>query len=172
MRVSTNRPTRAALVGLVLLIAPGGCGYAIRPPFDRTIKTVYVPIFKSQSFRKDLHLLLTEKLMKEIQRRTPYTIVNSPEEADAVLEGEINYFDKNMVVESPNNLPRHLMALITAQVKFYDNRPGAPERPLQSVYVMEQGSFYPELGETSLLGFEKAIDKTVSQIVGMMEERW
>ena len=37
-----------------------GCGYSIRAPFDKSVKTVFVPIFKSQSFRRDLEQKLTE----------------------------------------------------------------------------------------------------------------
>ena len=33
----------------------GGCGYSIRAPFDKNVKTVFVPIFKTQSFRRDLN---------------------------------------------------------------------------------------------------------------------
>ena len=44
-------------------------------------------------------------IQKEIKHRTPYKVVGSPEKADTVLEGTINYGDKNIVVESPFNLP-------------------------------------------------------------------
>ena len=177
MRVSTVRGARSAVVALALVglgfgFGLPGCGYTIRPPYDRSIRTVFVPIFKSSSFRKDMNLILTELLIKEIERRTPYKVVGSPEGADAILEGTIVYVDKNISVESPYNLPRHLVGLISADVKFYDNRPGAPEKPLQSVLVQEAANFYPELGETADLGYQKAVEKLVMQIVGMMEQPW
>ncbi len=174
MRVSTVLGARAAVVAALALAGPGlsGCGYSIRPPYDRTIRTVYVPILKSYSFRKDINLELTRQLQQKIEHRTSFKVVGSPEEADAVLEGTINYVDKNLMVQSPYNLPRQLAALITAEVKFYDNRPGAPEKPLQSVIVSEMANFYPELGETTQLGFNKAMEKMVTQIVGMMEQPW
>jgi hypothetical protein len=171
MRSMTRPIAQAGLLAL-LLVAVAGCGYSMRPPFNKQIKTVYVPIFRSFSFRKDLNLQLTERLQKEIERRTPYKVVGSPEGADAILEGIINYADKNIVVESPYNLPRHMNALMTAEVKFYDNRPGAPAAPLQSVVVSETAPFYPELGEPTLAAYQKVIDKMVAQIVGMMEQPW
>ena len=175
MRVSTVRGARVAIAALALILAGiglAGCGYTIRPPFDKSIRTVYVPILKSYSFRKDMNMMLTENLQKEIERRTPFKVVGSPEGADAILEGSINYVDKNIAVESPYNLPRHTIALVSAEVKFYDNRPGAPEKPLQGVLVQEAASFYPELGETANLGFQNVIEKIVKQIVGMMEQPW
>jgi len=168
MRILNNRTVLSALAALVL----AGCGYSIRPPYDKSIKTVYVPIFRSQSFHKDINMMITERVIKEINDRTPYKVVNSPEGADTILEGFVTYFDTNVQVESPFNLPRHLNTMMTVEVKFYDNRPGAPDKPVQSVIVTDTAPFYPELGETSLLAIEKSIDKMVRQIVGMMEEKW
>jgi hypothetical protein len=170
MRISNPTQARAALAAIVLA-ALTGC-YNIRPPFNKEIKTVYVPIFRSLSFRKDLNLQLTERVQKEIERRTPYKVVGSPEGADAILEGVINYADKNLAVESPYNLPRHLIALMTVEVKFYDNRPGAPAPPATGTVVSENAPFYPELGETTTAAYQKVMDKMVAQIVGMMENPW
>ena len=64
----------------------GGCGYSIRAPFDKSVKTVFVPVFKTQSFRRDVNLNLTELIQKEIQNRTPYKPVGKPEGADTVIE--------------------------------------------------------------------------------------
>jgi hypothetical protein len=158
----------AALFGALL----AGCGYSLRPPYNPEIKTVFVPVFRSMSYRQDLNLRLTEALQKAINERTPYRVVGSPEGADAILEGVIINSDKNLVVESPLNLPRHLNALITAEVKFYSNRPGAPPPPLTPVIISEIAPFYTELGETTNAGYQKVIDKMVQQIVGMMEEPW
>jgi hypothetical protein len=165
-------PLARTTLAACLLAALAGCGYQVRQPFDKGIKTVYVPVLRSFSFRKDLNLQLTERLQKEIERRTPYKVVGSPEGADAILEGIINYADKNIAVESPYNLPRHMVALLTIEMKFYDNRPGAPPAPVQSVVVSENAPFYPELGETTNAAYQKVMDKMVAQIVGMMEQPW
>src|SRR5690242_14745514 len=99
------RTPRSRLVALCLLAAslPAGCGYSIRPPFNPNIRTVYVPVFKSTSFRRDLNFQLTYKLQAEIERRTPFQVVGSPDGADSTLEGTITFVDKNAMVESPNN---------------------------------------------------------------------
>jgi hypothetical protein len=176
MPIHRSRPVRAvlsAMVVIVIAISPLGCGYSIRPPYDRKFKTVYVPIFKSQRFRRDLNLQMTEMLQKEIQDRTPYTVVGSPEDADTRLEGIITYDDKNIVVESPNNLPRHELASLIATVTFIDNRTGASTTKVTPpALVAETSPFYPEIGETVSLGFQKAMKKMVKDIVGMMEAPW
>lgn len=172
MRTHLSRPLRTFLAAMVVF-APTGCGYTVRPPFNRSIRTVYVPMFKSQRFRRDLNLQFTEMLHKEIQDRTPYTVVGSPEGADARLEGIITFEDKNIVVESQNNLPRHLLATLLCTVTYIDNRTGAQTTKTTPPAVVGVNSpFYPEIGETSSLGFQKAMKEMVKGIVSMMEEPW
>jgi Lipopolysaccharide-assembly len=172
--MGTLRPLTAAVVASALVaLAPAGCGYSIRPPYDPSIRTVYVPVFRSYTFREDANLKLTECVIKEIERRTPYKVVGSPEGADTTLSGIIQYVEKNILVENPNNLPRHLTATVNATVTWEDNRPARDEKKKPpSVVVIENVSFYPELGETASLGYQKAFERMAQQIVGMMEQPW
>ncbi len=166
---------RTAILGLMVLLIPslGGCGYTVRPPFDRSIKRVYVGMFKSQSFRRDMNIELTEMVQKEIRLRTPYMVVGTIEESDARLEGTITFVDKNVQVENPNNLPRHLLATMQATVTYIDNRSKtSTTKKTSPVVVGEMAPFYPEIGETASLGFQKALQKMAKDIVSMMEEPW
>ena len=172
-----HRPPRLALLlmlplALALAVGPG-CGYTVRPPFNKDVRTVYVPIFRSITFRKDLNLQLTKRIQDEIQNRTPFRVVGSPEGADTTLEGTITFADKNAILESPNNLPRQVQDTILCTVRWVDNR-SSKEKQLTTlpVVVVENANAYNELGETSQLGFDKAIDKLARQVVGMMEEPW
>ena len=80
----------------------GFFGWHVGAPFDTSdVKTVFV-YFKTQTFRRDLQLMLTEAVTKEINLRTPYRVVGNPEEADSILRGVITVTDKNLVVEAPD----------------------------------------------------------------------
>jgi hypothetical protein len=158
---------------LLLLLLTAGCGYSIRPPYSSSIKTVYVPIFKSMSFQRDVNFRLTELVQKEIQDRTPFKVVGSPDGADAMLEGTITYVDRNLYVENPQNLPRELQQQINIAVRFVNLRTGEEKtKDIPPVMVSEMAYFFPELGETSQLGSYKTMQKIVEQIVGMMEQPW
>src|SRR3954447_23529781 len=89
-----------------------GCGYSIRPPVYADVRTVYVPIFRSISFRRDIQLMLTEAVIKEIEERTTYKVVGTPEQADTILEGTVTFAEKNISVESPQTRPRELNAWV------------------------------------------------------------
>jgi hypothetical protein len=174
--VSISTPAarrRAALAALAALLLAPGCGYSIRPPYNESIRTIYLPVFKSYRFRQDLNIKLTEMLRQEIINRTPYTIVSDPDKADARLEGTVVFDDKNVMVENPYNLPRNIIGTMTVKVTYVDNRSGAARsRTLPEAVVHESASFNPEIGESAIAGFEKIMEKVVSDIVSMMEEPW
>lgn len=163
----------AAVAALLLAAVFSGCGYHVRPPYNPSVKTIYVPIFKSYRFRQDLNIQLTKMLINEINLRTPYRVVSDPGKADARLEGVVTFDDKNVMVEAPTNLPRHIMGTLTVKMKFIDNRlTEEDERKISDANVTESASFYPELGETAEIGFQKVMQKVVRDIVNMMEEPW
>lgn len=167
-------PPVGLVLGLALAALAPGCkvtGYSIRPPYDTHIKTVYVPVFKSITFRRDVNLMLTELVIKEIERRTPYKVVGTPEDADSTLDGTINFSDKNVVVESPFNLPRQLTSTLVVIATWTDNKAEKKENPNPAV-IAETFNFYPEIGETSQAAFYRTCEKLATQLVNMMEEPW
>jgi hypothetical protein len=150
----------------------GFFGWHFYAPFDTSeVKTVFV-YFKSQSFRRDVQLRLTEAVTKEISMRSPYRVVGSPAQADSILSGTISYADKNLVVEAPTNLPRELNATITVAVTWTHNPPTDVERNQQPTIVAETINFVPEVGESTLSGFNRVIQSIAKQIVDMMEQPW
>ncbi len=173
-------PLLGLLLGLGLALLAPGCnskitGYSIRPPYDKTIKTVYVPVFKSITFRRDVNFMLTDLVIKEIERRTPYKVVQKPEEADTVLEGTVNFTEKNVVVESPFNLPRQLTATMIVLATWTDNtvdRNDKEHPPSPPAPIAETFNFYPEIGETSEAAFYRCCEKLATQVVNMMEQPW
>ncbi len=156
----------------VVSAAASGCGYTIRAPFDKSVKTVFVPVFKTQSFRRDVNLNLTEMIQKEIQNRTPYKVVGKPEGADTIIEGTVNYVDKNIVVENPFNLPRELNMTIAVSVKWVHNPPTEAEKATAATVVAETVNFVPEVGETALTASYRVNQRLAAQIVDMMEQPW
>lgn len=150
-----------------------GCGYSVRPPYNRDIRTVYVPIFRSLTFRRDLNLMLTEAVAKEIEKRTPYKVVGTPEGADSTLSGEVIFADKNLIVENPQNLPRQLSASMVVNVRWTDNRQTSGDpKDVGSVTMRETVTFSPEFGDTSMMAYQKTCQKMAEQIASMMEEPW
>ncbi|MDR3638312.1 MAG: LPS assembly lipoprotein LptE [Isosphaeraceae bacterium] len=164
-------PTAVLALAALLALVPG-CGYSIRAPYDKSVRTVYVPIFRCQTFRRDINYQLTDLLMKEIERRTPYKVVSSPEGADTILQGVIQSSDKNTIVENPDNLPRQLTSSLTVSVTWTRNPPTEDEKKRGPTVVTEVSNFAPEIGETTETAFYRTCQNIATQIVDMMEAPW
>jgi hypothetical protein len=178
MRSLSTRPSRRdalrrlALLTLALPAAGPGCGYSVRAPFDPKVKTVYVPVVRSLTFRRNIQLELTEMTIKEIEKRTPYKVVGTPDEADTILECTVNFADKNIIVESPFNLPRQLNATVQVMAKWTHNPPLETEKDAQPVLIGDTVNFAIEIGETAETAFYRAAQDVATQIVDMMEHAW
>jgi len=165
----SRRRAAAALLGLALL---PGCGYSVRAPYSKSVKTVYVPVFRSISFRRDVNFQLTELVIKEIERRTPFKVVGTQEGADTILDGTINFADKNIFIENPFNFPRQLSATVNASVNWTHNPPTQEQLDRGPTVIAENINFVPEIGETSMTAFYRTNQALAKQIVDMMEQPW
>ena len=94
MASSINR--RKILYGLACFV-PGvvGCAayqFGNSTLYATNVRTIYVPLFQCDSFRMtpalDIGERLTEAVCKEIEKRTPFKVVDSAG-ADSILTGRI-----------------------------------------------------------------------------------
>ena len=163
---------------LLLLAVAGGCAAyhlgnaSLYPP---EVQTVYVPMFESVSFRRDLGERLTEAVMKEIEQKTPYKVVSDPN-ADSVLSGRISQESKRVVIGARTGDPRELQTQLTVQVSWLDNRGKmlrpCPEIPLPPALTLGSGNVVPETGQSLAVAQQDAINQLAEQIVGLMEKPW
>ena len=100
------RPRICFLLGLLASLA-GCAGYQIGSEslYPCHIRTVYVPVFTSISFRRNLGEQLTEAVAKEIESKTPYKVVGDPS-ADSILTGRIIGEGKRVVAQAPSGEAR------------------------------------------------------------------
>src|SRR3954465_7815411 len=164
--------TRRELLRFGLTLAGyglSGCGYSFRPPSYPDIRTVYVPVFRSISFRRDVNFMITELVQKAIEKRTKDRAVGTPGQAGPILEGTINFSEKNLIVENPFNLARELNAWVMASVRWIHNPPLESEANAPPVVVSETVNFIPEVGETAYNAFYRSCQILATQIVDMMD---
>ena len=165
---------------LILLVCVAGCaGYQIgnRSLYPAHIRTVYVPMFRSISFRRDLGERLTEAVAKEIELKTPYKVTGNPG-ADSVLSGEIVGETKRVLVQRKSGEPREVQVGLQVAVHWVDRR-GAALRPPEMVPLPPElvdvgaiGNVVPELGHSIATGHQQAISRLAEQIVSLMEAPW
>ncbi len=170
------------IVAACSLLSLGGClsnyQFGARTLFPEGIETVYVPVFDSVSYRRELGVELTEAVVKEIERRTPFKVVSTPGAADTILIGKIVGENKKLLFEIPTGDPREMEVNLTVQVSWTDQRgrpvcniPKVPV-PGAAVNVSATSELVPEVGQSVATQHQAAIKRLAEQIVSLMEKPW
>ncbi len=160
-----------------LFLLTSGCGYMIGAPYQAEVRTVHVPTFTSDAFRRGIEYQLTEAVQKEIQQRTPFKIVKGPY-ADTRLKGHIVDVHKDVLGESAFDDPRELQLSLAVEVTWEDIRSGEilAQRQIaispEMVHLLSQAEFAPEIGQSLATATQIAIDRLAQQVVDMMETPW
>lgn len=178
-RTASFCPAVLALA-LVILVLAGGCAsYQVGYPslFRPDVRTVHVPVFESDSFRRNLGERLTEAVVKEIESRTPYKVVGSTD-ADSILNGRIVVERKRSVAENYYDDVRDIETDMIVEVGWVSRRgemlmqrSGMPFGPL-NVTISEDSQFFPEAGQSLEVAQQNVIDQLAREIVGQMEVWW
>ncbi len=176
------RPCRRTILAWMLLGfgASAGCvGYRMGAAsiFPADIQTVYVPVFESDSYRRGLAERLTEIVIKEIEQRTPYKVVSSPD-ADSILTGKIVNDTKRVIAEDRYDQPRMTQINFVAHVSWVDRKgdlvsqAGDVPVPAQIVELSQGSELIPEFGMSTATTQQQALQQLGRQIVGLMENPW
>jgi len=175
----TNRVVRSGqrFLALVVVLLLAGCGYLVGPAYQTEVRTVHVPIFTSDTFRRGVEFQLTEAVQKQIQIRTPFRLAKPPY-AETRLTGHLVEIRKDILGESRFDDPRELQLAYVVQVTWEDLRSGqvlSQQRIAISpdaVHLMAHAQFAPEVGQSLATGTQQAVDRLARQIVEMMEIPW
>jgi len=104
-------------------------GYSTKPNYDPNIRTVRVPIFKNKTFMTvtpvvGMEMDLTRAVVREIEQKTPFKVVQDCENADTELRGVIVGFQKVMLNYNPFNEVREAETQLVVQLVWRDLRTG------------------------------------------------
>lgn len=163
-----------------MIILGSGCnGYqcGTRSLYRNEIKTVFVPMVQTDSWRKALGERLTEAVCKRITERTPFDLAG-PGDADTVLA--INLVADNHSVSIMNRYNDTAQKTINWSIiaVWKDKRENILAQldpiPLsgEGVSLNEQAFLVAEMGQSNATTQQDVIDKLADRIVGLMEEPW
>ena len=168
------------VIFLIALASWVGCaGYKIgtRTLYRNDVRTIHIPIIKSDSFRPELGVMLTESVQKEIERRTPFKLANI-ETADSVMTCRITADSKRVVSETRLGEPRLIQSVMTVEVSWTDRRgmPLIETRFLppgeSTFYFAKNVDFVPEAGQSISTANQRVVERLADHIVDQMEVRW
>jgi hypothetical protein len=161
------------------LLATGCAGYRVGAGslYAPDVTTVYVPMIDSDSYRRDLGERLTEAVCKEIELKTPYKVVGTPD-ADSILYARLISDTRRTLGENAFDDPRVSEVELRAEVNW-TNRRRVPIVPAQIVVVdpelvliNQTSPLIPEAGQSVASQQQQAIERLAQQIVATMEAPW
>ena len=137
-----------ALGATATLAAVAGCrsggftflGYQVGADalYDPNIRTVYVPLFNNRAFQttpyRGFEVDVTEAVIREIGKTTPFRVTSDLDKADTELLGTIMLIQKTLLNRNQQNMIREGEIAVTVDVVWRDLRDGTilsnPRRPL------------------------------------------
>jgi len=162
---------------LFTLVTLCGCGYIVGSAYGPDVRTVDVPIFQNDTFRRGIEYQLTEAVQREIQTRTPFRLAKG-RNADTRLTGRIVNVRKDVLGETRWDDPRELQVSYAIKVAWEDLRTGqvlaqqeVPVAP-DVLPLVGQAEFAPEVGQSLATATHDAMQRLAAQIVNMMEVPW
>jgi hypothetical protein len=158
----------------------GGCAayqFGSQSLFLPQIRTVHVPVVRNDTFRHDLGVRLSDALVKEIERRTPYKVTSDPN-ADSTLSCRVINETKRVLTETDTDDPRALDATIAVRATW-TGRNGellmqdsvVPTGDL-AITFGQDARFVPEAGQSIDTATQAAIENLAQRVVSQMEVRW
>lgn len=173
---------RVATVGMTILALSQSLGCASYFVGSQTlyrpdVRTIHVPVVESDSFRRFLGEQLTEALVKQIEAKTPYTVVADPF-ADSVLLCRLVRDNKFVIAENRNDEPRDLEFQMSVEVLWRARNgqillgPEIVALPVGLLAVSQSVHFVPEGGQSLSTAQLTLMDLLAEQIVSYMEIPW
>ena len=172
----TRLPLCTLHIALCTLLFSGCAGWQVgqRSLYRPDIATVHVPIVQSDSFRRGLGERLTEMIVKEIELKTPYKVVDAAS-ADSVLACRIVSESKRVLSETRNDDVRDIETDFFVQMSWSDRRgdliSGGGRIPFAPLLlnISQPATFVPEGGQSLATAQQEALHRLAEQIVGQME---
>jgi len=156
-----------ALSILFLGLLATGCGYTLvgrASNLPEDIHRVHVEPLKNSTSRPQVEQILTNAISDELLTRRRFEVVNSPEEADAILRGTVLSFTVRPIAFDAQGLAQSLEISIATDMKF-QRRPGPTGEEGEVVWANSRYVFrqdYP-LEEEGIAYFDReniAIEET------------
>jgi hypothetical protein len=145
-----GRRRNRSLLALALLgaLTPLACGYSVRDALPAHIRTVAVPVFANWTQEPAVENVITRAVVEAFSTNGRLRVVQ-PEQADAILEGEITGYQLHSLAFDPAASVRQYRLLVTMNLRFRDVR--------DNQVMFEQASFQ----ERADFGVPAAVSETL-----------
>lgn len=152
--------------------AGSGGGYSFTPAYRQDIKTIAVPIFDNSTFSHGMELALTDALIKEVHRTTPWRVAPVGT-AQTTLRGTITNWQLHQLSrERESGLGQEMAVVLTVSFEWKDNATGEVLVGRRNFRATD--TFVPTqpVGERLELGEQAATERLARSIVAQLRSSW
>lgn len=166
-----NTITPFAYLALLLLfgISIGSCGYSSKSILRSNVRSIYIPIFDNNTFRRGYEFELTKAVRDQILLRTRLNIVDK-DEADSILFGKITSVDENVLIEDTRDNIVESRVTVGVEIRWVDRRTG--RTIVERRNIKRPTEFIVRRNETLTSSSNEAFVSVARSIVDAMEEDW
>lgn len=154
---------------LLFIIFVGGCGYSSKSLLRSNVRSIYIPIFDNNTFRRGYEFDLTKAVRDQILLRTRLNIVDK-DEADSILFGKITSVDENVLIEGREDNIVESRIMVAVEIRWVDKRTG--RTIIERKNIRRPAEFIVRRNETLTSSGNEAFVKIAQGIVDAMEEDW
>lgn len=147
-------------------------GYTFKDAHRADVRSVAVPVFENATFHHGLEFQLTDAIIKEIHRSTPWRVV-SRDEADTTISGSITSVElRRLSRGSETGLAQEVAVDMAVAFEWKRNRSGEVLLARRNFRAPE--SFVPARGARERLEFGEAatIDQLARDLVAELRASW
>lgn len=148
------------IFAVIPLLVVSACGYRwgfVRP---EGVRTIAVPVFENDTFRRGVEIALTEEVSKEIAERSGF-LLESADRADALLKGRILAIQDQVVQQAPQGQVRSAIVWITVQAQLVDRRTG---KILRNLELQDRGQYLTDNLQDRDTATTKAVQRLAQKI--------
>ena len=165
----------AAAVLLPVVLLSAGCAYSLgpaKPTYLKSVRTLSVPMFRSDDLAPHVESLLTTTLIKEFQRDGTFKIAPTGG-GDATLRCTLEAVQLTPVRSVPGNVLQASEFVMSLKVR-YELREGGSDRGrvLDGGRVTGEASFFvsTDLQQDQRQAFPRAAEQAAQRLVGQLSE--
>jgi len=173
-----TKATFAACGMIALWLIPTGCqhvdphkGYSTADLYRTDVKTVFVEMFQSDSFEREIEYELTRAICEQLELCSPFKVVGNRHKADTILYGTIRNVSAAVLTQQRDlGRPLQNQVVLTAEATWKDLR---TDRLLMDNRKFKINADYAVLaaaGRGSAL--KQAANEMALTIVQTMEKPW
>lgn len=163
------------IVLVMVVLAPAGCAYSLgpaKPAYLKSVRSLSVPMFRSDDLAPHVESLLTTTVIKEFQRDGTFKIAPTGG-GDATLRCTLENVQLTPVRSVPGNVLQASEFVMSLKIR-YELREGGSERGrvLDGGRVTGEASFFvsTDLQQDQRQAMPRAAEQAATRLVGQLSE--